>query len=332
MTEKQIVKALKISDIDIEKIIVGTKKTNKTVPITYKEKPLVFQTPFLEITAKPRKTSFQNIYQLDTLFKGDTKQKIDQWYQFIENIETSVSNQVINNGSKWFTQKNVVIKSLIRELDSEKEIYFVKWPIDLKTNIFVDEYKNSFNVENLKEKDLIKLIIELSDLWINENQCGLAIIVQKILVKPFSEKIASEYIFDDSESENSNNDENNIISLLATEQKNSHKPSQKLKYQTQNPNTITHQNMDEIKNQQHKSSNEIRETKNKNNTISSEYQTKKINNPLQSKSKKNMLCRVFSELSDEELSLENNESFQQLDNYSPSSDSAEINEEDLEFN
>jgi len=217
---KQVIKALKISDITMDDIIIGNKKTNKTVRIFYKENSLIFQTPFLEVTSGLKKTSYPSIYQLNTLFKGDSKQKIHNWYQFIENLETQISNLVINNDSKWFSQKNVVFKSLIRELDSEKGIFFVKWAIDLKNNIFVDEYKKPFNPTNLKENDSIKLIVEISDLWIHENQCGLAVIVQKVLVKPYVEKIQSEYIFDETDSENSDDyKENKIISLLATENK-----------------------------------------------------------------------------------------------------------------
>lgn len=213
----QVIKALKISDINIDEILVGTKKINKTVPITLGEKSLIFQTPFIEVTGNLRQTHYPNIYQLDTLFRGDTKQRIQNWYHFIENFETHVSNQVINNDPQWFTQKNVVFKSLIRELDSEKGIFFIKWAIDLKLNIFVDENKNPVNPTNLKDKDLIKLIVEISDLWIHENQCGLAIVVQKILVKPYIEKIYSEYVFDETDSENSFDKDSNIISLLATD-------------------------------------------------------------------------------------------------------------------
>jgi len=245
----QVIKALKISDINVEEVNIGTKKTNKTVPIMFRDKTLVLQTPFLEITGGLRKTAYPNIYQLDTLFRGDTNQKINQWFQFIENLETHVSSQVVNNGSKWFTQNNIIIKSLIRELDPEKNIFFIKWAIDLKTNIFIDENKNPFNPATLKDKDLIKLIVEVSDLWIQENQCGLAVLVQKILVKPHIEKIQSEYIFDDgTDSENAQEDktsddqENNIISLLATEQKTRQKPNTSTSKNTPITEIVTHGN------------------------------------------------------------------------------------------
>lgn len=238
-TKKEVIKALKISDINnlLEEITIGTKKRNKTVPITLRGKPIVFQTPFLEVLNNLRSTIYPFIYQLDTLFKGDSKQRIYQWYQFIENLETHISNQLINIGSKWFTQNNVVIKSLIRELDAEKGIFFVKWPIDLNTNIFVDENRKPFDYTTLKEKDLIKLIVEIRDLWIQENQCGLTVVVRKILVKPYIEKIKieSEYIFNEEDSDNfteEDDKENNIISLLATEQKT--RPSNKLNEMQQN--------------------------------------------------------------------------------------------------
>ncbi|XWV25260.1 hypothetical protein QJ856_gp0510 [Tupanvirus deep ocean] len=242
-TSTEVIKALRICDINVEEVVIGTKKTNRTVPITYKSKPLVFQTPFLEVKGGLRKTAFPNIYQFDTLFKGDTKQKIHNWYQFIENLETHVSNQVVSNGSSWFTQKYVNIKSLIRELDPSKEVFFLKWPVDLKINIFVDENKKPFNPVDLKDGDCVKLIVEISDLWISENNCGLAVIVQKILVKQFFEKPQSEYIFNDTDSESErelDDDENNIISLLATEQKTRPLPKQQQNDAQQKQQNNTH--------------------------------------------------------------------------------------------
>jgi len=191
------------------------------VQIVYKSAPLVFQTPFMEVTGQLRKTRYPNIYQLDTLFKGDSKNHMQKWYEFIEELETHIVKQVEQNGSKWFQKKEIVIKSLIKEMETDKGIYYIKWPIDLQTNIFVDEYKKQYNPNNLKSNDLIKLIIEISNLWIDDDQVGLAVIVQKILVKPYEEKITSEYIFDENDSDSAEVDDksNKIISLLATERK-----------------------------------------------------------------------------------------------------------------
>ena len=260
MATKEVIKALKISDIKISDITIGTKKTNKTVPILLGDKLLVCQTPFLEIKGNLRKTPYPNIYQMDTLFRGDTKQKIHQWYNFIENIETHISDLVMNTGSKWFTQKNVIIKSLIRELEPDKGIFFIKWPVDLQTNIFVDENKKAFDPSKLHDKDLVKLIIEISNLWIDGNQCGLAVIVQKVLVRPYTEKVESEYIFDDTDSEHElSENENNIISLLATEQKtqpsnakNSNQPPKKSQTKFSQPNEKSMTEMVDDKNKHDK--------------------------------------------------------------------------------
>ena len=223
-SSKQVIKANKIGDINIEEIIMASKKIKNKVSITLNENSPVVQTPFLEVTGTLRKTPVPHIYQLDTLFKGDSDRKMNQWYEFIENLETHITNHIMSIGTNWFTQKNVIIKSLIRENENDSNIHFIKWPICLTNNIFIDENKKPFDPSEIKDKDLIKLIIEISDLWVQENQCGLAVIVQKVLVKPHIEKIESEYIFDDSDSSVSYSDDDNksnIISLLATEQKKS---------------------------------------------------------------------------------------------------------------
>lgn len=220
MASKQLIKAIKISKININDIVVDKKKVNKIVPIKYKNKSLICQTPFMEVKGELRKTIHENIYILDTLFKGDTKKRITAWYEFIENLENHIIEQVETIGLQWFTQKNVMIKSLIKQDENDKNMYFIKWPINLQNNMFIDENKKPIDPFSIKNKDLVKFIIEISNLWVDDTQFGLAIIIQKVLVKRYTEKIESEYIFDDSESDNEDtDDENNIISLLATEQK-----------------------------------------------------------------------------------------------------------------
>ena len=413
MATTEVVKALRISDINIDEVTIGTKKHNKKVPVSFKNKPLVFQTPFLEVRGTLRKTLFPDIYQLDTLFKGDSKQKIHQWYQFIESLETHISDQVVKNGATWFTQKDINIKSLIREIDATNEIYFVKWLVNLESNIFIDEQKKSFNPTNLKDKDCIKLIIEISDLWISENTFCLASVVQKILVKPFFEKIQSEYVFDDSdgiESEsNTDDDENNIISLLATEQKTRPQPAKKndLAQNVQVGNntiftkTIEQQNAlpynkstkedlivesnilprnyqqgnipskkiitpsplqqpkfnpiitnnyeqhNEKNKQQSNSRKEVIQQKNKHdipqnknsNQKNKQQSIKNMANPFKSNinpsrnsQKQSALREVFSDLSDDDeinVNMHNIQHF--VDEYSPSSDEDEINDDDLDF-
>lgn len=221
MSSKQVIKALKIKDIKVGDILLGQKKQNKNVPITLTNKSIVFQTPFLEVK-ELRKTPMENIYQLDTLFKGDTEKKIKEFYQFIEGFESHILEQVNKFGTKWFTQKNIIFKSLIREDENDKGIYFLRWLIKMNPEIFVDESKNAFDYEKLHIRDSVKLIVEISDLCLDERQCGLAAFVQKIQVRPLVEKIVSEYIFDESESELETDEKSdNIISLLATEQKKS---------------------------------------------------------------------------------------------------------------
>lgn len=212
MTSNRIVKALRLSKIDINDITIDNKKTNKMVPIAYKGQGLFFQTPFLETNSNLKKTAYPHIYQLDTLFQGDTEKNNNQWFQFIEDLENHLCTLVELNGTKWFTNNNIVIKTLIKE---SNEGNYVKWPIDLQTNIFVDENKNSFDPQQLKSGDLVMLIIEVPNIWINDNQFGITTIIQKVLVKPYTEKIRNEYEFDDSVSDN----EDEIVSLLATEQK-----------------------------------------------------------------------------------------------------------------
>ncbi len=177
---------------------------------------------------------------MDTLFEGDNDNKINQWSNFLEKLDTHVSDQVSENSSKWFSKKNITLKSLIRE-DANGNI-FVKWIINLKTNIFVDNMKNSFNPANLKENDTVRLIAEVSNLWISDDKCGLAIVVHKIMVNPYLEKPDVEYVFNETESEDLNDDDDNsIISLFATEQKIKQPQHQSANFDNQQPKQVKKQ-------------------------------------------------------------------------------------------
>lgn len=224
---KPTIKALKFTSIKIDDIILSSKKNNKKVQIKYGNDILVFQTPFMEVKKEPRTTLYPDIVKIDTFFKGESKSKIQKWFHFIENLENHIVQQVEQYGSTWFTQKNVIIKSLIRELEPHKienddidtSMFFIEWPVDIKGANFIDEHKKPFDFSNLKEGDLVKFIIEISNLWIDKNQFGLIFIIKKVMVKSHKEKIKKVYDFDE-DSDSGAEDDENIISLFATEQKN----------------------------------------------------------------------------------------------------------------
>lgn len=357
MTSKQVVKALKISGININDINISNQKNNRTVAVKLKDELLIFQTPYLEITDKLRKTPYQDIYQLDTLFKGDSKHRIHRLYQFIENLETYISGLVEKNGTKWFSQKNVILKSLIREVESKKGLFYIKWPLNLKNNIFIDENKKIFDPLQLKSGDLIKLIVEISNLWIDNNQFGLAVIVQKIMVKPYQEKQQSEYIFDTESEHESESKTNEIISLLATEQKTRKPCSDK----NENPlndikldkNTKDNEDKSVKKKFEEYKSKYLRQSPNKENKISPKIISKIKNESLHQKQKSHATPIVrfkqdqHNNIEPDPLNtklnqyhekkynyFKTNDDFMEklMDNYSQSDEIAdEINEEDLEF-
>ena len=208
MSNKQLVRALKISSINISDIVIGTKKINKKVSITYQGKPLVFQTPYLKVSGKPIKTINQNFMEINTLFEGDSKEKIDEWFNFVDSLENNISIQIEKHIDDWFSNSRITIKSLIRGTDNN---LYIKWIVGCNHG-FVDDNNKYFDPQNLKEGNLIRMIVSAENLWINENQCGLYIIVPKLMVKTKEEQNETEYDF------NSESDDE-LISVLATEQK-----------------------------------------------------------------------------------------------------------------
>lgn len=194
---KQVMKATRISNIKINDIEIGTKKVNRKVTIQLYNKHISIQTPFLEVCTPLQKTSVANLGQLDTLFKGESDKKINQWSQFIEDLEKKIFEHSKVHGINWFTHNDIKMKSLIRE--QEAHVY-IKWPISLEPNVFVDEKKQSFAPSNIRIRDLVKIIF-VPELCVDKDQFGLIVNVQKIMVKPFVDKVQCEYVFDESESD-----------------------------------------------------------------------------------------------------------------------------------
>lgn len=209
---RQIIKALTISSIDIQNIKLTTLKKNKTVPILYNNTQLVFQTPFLKITSdKLKKTKFPHICQLDTVFEGLSKHKVDEFYHFIDSLELYIGEQVAKH-SKWFSQKNILLQSFNKEL--ENNVIHTRWPIDMQRCEFINETYEEVTSDSLHDNDLVKFIVEIPNLWIDNNKFGLSILVQKIMIHKYVPKIINEYVFT---SDSELDDSDDICSLLESE-------------------------------------------------------------------------------------------------------------------
>lgn len=213
MTSKQTIKATRLSNINIQDIILNAKKNNKYCSLKYKNRPLILQTPYLKVKDAVRKTNHDNLCIIDTLMETYPITNAIKWSKFIDDLESHISNQVSLIGKSWFNQNNIIFKSLIKTND--ENIQYIKWPINLAKTIIVDENKNSILPTSIKAGDYLKFIIEFSNIWIDDNKFGLAIVVHKILLKDI---IENDYVFDDSDDETENiGCESDIMSLLVTE-------------------------------------------------------------------------------------------------------------------
>ena len=205
-----------VSHININNIDISTKKYNKKVPITLNDKPLLFQTYWMDVKTPLTATTFPDIFILETLMVGDTANRNSLFEQFIDNYEMFLCHHIEKHGSEWFAGKNVMIKSLIRKPEAQNS-YF-SWPIYLQSSIFIDEAGNSFDPYRIKEKDSIKLIVECPHLWISDDRFGSNVIVHKVMVRPLIEPVDVEYVFaSDSDSGAGESEDDHIVSLLATE-------------------------------------------------------------------------------------------------------------------
>src|SRR5580692_2235399 len=99
-----VIKASKVSDIDIQSIIIGDKH-DKKAKISIKDQPIVIQTPYLEIYMV--RSQPNGIYEVFTFCRGDTKKRIEGWIQFVGGYEAHIFSKISVNPQAWFTDNKV---------------------------------------------------------------------------------------------------------------------------------------------------------------------------------------------------------------------------------
>jgi hypothetical protein len=225
-TSINVIKASKISGIDVSLIEIGDKH-DKKAKISIKKQPIVIQTPYLEIYMI--RSQPNGIYEVFTLCRGDAKKRIERWIKFVGDYESHIFNKIRANPQVWFTDNEVNYKELISE---DENGALIKWIINSNITSCYNQSQLEIPIDNLRPQDKIQFIVEISYLWFKDNQFGTAHTVQKMRVKEYIEPIFSEYVFDDSKSDSEEEEEeaeHEMISLMATEQRK--KPTKKLELQ-----------------------------------------------------------------------------------------------------
>lgn len=211
------IKAQRLSNVDARKFSVSNgMNENNRLNISYDSSRFIFQTPFMKVQDRTKKTDYKNIVQLNTIV-DTSKEKERVFFQVIDNLETIIMDHISHNGNGWFKDNNVDIKSLMRENESLGG-YYIKWPIYTDQNLFVDESGSTVDISKIDSSNDVKLIVEISEIWTTSNACGSLVNVKKGLVrKSHAVAVNEEYVFENSASSEDNHDDN-LISLLATEQ------------------------------------------------------------------------------------------------------------------
>lgn len=196
VTKKQI-KALKISEIDINKIMLGKKNGNKS-KLSYDDSLLVFQTPYMGVKNLLKKTLYPYIFRIDTFFKGENQEKLKLFHSFLERIDEKILGLVNNVGGDWFESKDIDYKCIIEYEGKDYENNYIKWPID------INYVKDIDDLEKMNLTDQVRFIVTVPNLWIEGSRFGLTYCIQKYMIRR-EEKTENEYLFNsDSEYETKN--------------------------------------------------------------------------------------------------------------------------------
>jgi hypothetical protein len=192
----QVVRPLKISEIQIDKIIYDNTKgeTDKKYVLIHYEKPgnkLIFQTPQMMCATLPIKNN--GYYDFDVPLYGKCMRKVNKLIKLLQILDNKCIEDAKKNAKKWFVGKNNIrYKSLIREVSDRSRIYEngvikVKLLDNFeKTNITQNGKDITF--ENILQNNHIRMILEVFALLITKDGFSLylkPLLVDQVVIKKY---------------------------------------------------------------------------------------------------------------------------------------------------
>lgn len=202
-----------ISEINFDNIVYTNIKSNskKTVVfLKYKKKnilkSLAIQTPTLLNINDPVKNQMNNSSDLDIPLYGKKENKINEFENFLNELDNKIIYDAKINSSSWFSNFNTEemnYQKLIRVSEDKK---FNKGMIrikilnndDFSTNIQLNN-QTKISQDEIPRNSWVKMILEVHAIWINQN--GFGLFLKPILVSFIPIEIREYKFLEDSEDE-----------------------------------------------------------------------------------------------------------------------------------
>lgn len=217
-------KPFKISEIDFDKLLYSDpvrKNSKKNIMFRYshdeEQKQFLIQTPELICIEKPKLVN--NIYEISLELRSKSQKKINNFINFINNLDTKIMN-LSNSNESWFDGNNAIYHKIIRD-DPNYKNGILKLKVKNVNNlskylkVSKDGQKQKSSIDRITVNSRVKVVLDVFGLWIktgkdNSNYFGIYL---KPLLMDFKEDIEEEISFiEDSDSEN-----NNDVDVLDTE-------------------------------------------------------------------------------------------------------------------
>lgn len=205
---------LKINNIDFTKLVypkIKSSETKKFILIKYNDKSkfknFVFQTPTLLNLSKP--VINLNYADIEVSLIGKEKNKINNFINFLNNLEDKIKTDAQENANNWFNltddNKNINFQKIIRDkqCDDGQNHNILKLKIiknnDFETFLQLNNNKR-IDIKNVPNDSWCKIILECYGIWIN-NDNNFGIFFRPILISftPKEKEIYNYKFIEDSE-------------------------------------------------------------------------------------------------------------------------------------
>jgi len=162
---------INFNNINIDKVDIEN-DNRKNIYLIYNNNSFIIQTP--EFSYNNKLKEMDDYYEIIIDLVCRNKEKTTKFITFLNNLDKYFITLISKNKDKYFNNKNIKYKSILREKNNNK---FIKLKL-LKYNINNDILRivnnnNSISLEELNNNCYLKMLININAIWINNNIFGI---------------------------------------------------------------------------------------------------------------------------------------------------------------
>ena len=162
---------INFNNINIDRVDIEN-DNRKNLYLTYNNNNFIIQTPELFYNDELKEMDEYYEILIDLVCKN--KEKTTKFITFLNNLDKYFITLISKSKNKYFNNKNIKYKSILREKNNKKFIKLKLLKHNVNNNILrIVNNNNSISLEELNNNCYLKMLININAIWINNNIFGI---------------------------------------------------------------------------------------------------------------------------------------------------------------